>query len=117
MLIIMKFGLWLSRCGLWLTKQGMTMAGMTPLLATEVQAGEPCVYIHRILDGPYHSNDYEDEWAGPEWSTACLIVKMENNMGVLEDVEWYFEDLDDAYVWVRHFNSSIDPIKVEGDYS
>jgi hypothetical protein len=42
---------------------------------------------------------------------------MENNMGVLEDVEWYFEDLDDAYVWVRHFNSSIDPIKVEGDYS
>ena len=69
--------------------------------------------IHNVVDGPYTQMDLGYEWDGPQEAEAYLVVKLEHN-GQIEDVEWYFNTLDDAYDMVKHFKGSIEPVVIEG---
>lgn len=72
------------------------------------------VTIHSVIEGPFTPDDMEEFWDGPKGATCYLVVKLEHDEGV-QDVEWYFETLDEAYEWVKHFKVSIDPIVIEGN--
>lgn len=65
--------------------------------------------VHAILGGPFTKEDLGLEWEGPQGANTYLTVKMEAK-GSVKDVDWYFGSLDDAYVWVKHFKSSIEPL-------
>jgi len=46
-----------------------------------------------------------------EWFMIC---KTEVD-GVVEDTNFWFEDLDQAYTWQKYFTKQIEPIVIEGD--
>jgi len=98
-----------------LTRIGMRMAGLTDTTTSPVEADQS-ITIHNVIDGPYTQMDLGYEWDGPQEAEAYLVVKLEYN-NEINDVEWYFSTLDEAYVWVKHFKVSIDPIVIEGTYN
>jgi len=109
-----RFGLWLLTLGMKVARKGMTMAGLqdVPTPSNDSQS----ITIHNVIDGPYTQMDLGYEWDGPQEAGAYLVVKLEYN-NEINDVEWYFSTLDEAYVWVKHFKVSIDPIVIEGTYN
>jgi len=93
----------------------MTLAGLTDT-AKDVTSTNQSITIYNVLDGPYTQGDLGVNWDGPYEAEAYLLVKLEYG-GKVSDVEWYFSTLDEAYVWVKHFKVSIDPIVIEGNYN
>ena len=87
------------------------MVGLKAPLSTQTPTNYTA--IHNVVDGPYTQMDLGYEWDGPQEAEAYLVVKLEYN-GQIEDVEWYFNTLDDAYDMVKHFKGSIEPIVIEG---
>jgi len=110
MSIKIGIGMYLCTLGMTIARFGLDLTGVTEE-ATEDEDGPISVYC--ILDGPFTQSDVgEYGWGGPEDYEAYLLVKVEH-MGVVSDVEWYFETVEEAFVWVRHFKTSIDPIVIE----
>jgi len=107
-----KLGVWLTRYGLWLAKKGMDLSGVTDLLDT-TNSTKDCITIHSVIGGPYTQSDAGTNWQGPYEAEAYLLVKLEYDSQI-EDREWYFETVEEAFGWVRHFKTSIDPIVIEG---
>jgi hypothetical protein len=98
-------------------RKGMTMAGITevePTTTTEEPTTD--IYIHHVLEGPFTRYDFEDmdDWTGPNEAEAFLLVKISQG-DVVSDVEWYFHSVEEAFLWVRHFKGSIEPIVINGD--
>ena len=103
-----KLGLWLLTIGMKVARLGIKMSGIK---VDEVETNQS-ITIHNVLDGPYTQMDLGYEWDGPQEAEAYLVVKLEYN-NEINDVEWYFSTLDEAYVWVKHFKTSIDPIVIQ----
>ena len=105
---------------MWLTKKGIVMVGskdhLSTLEAKSLTSKTATSYtaIHRVVDGPFTQADLGYEWDGPQESEAYLLVLLEHG-GMIEEVEWYVQTLDDAYDMVKHFKGSIDPIVIQGD--
>lgn len=102
-----RIGLGIFSAGLKVARFGSSLAGIQPSQPTSYTA------IHNVVDGPFTQMDLGYEWDGPQEAEAYLVVKLEHN-GKVEDVEWYFLTLDDAYDMVKHFKGSIEPIVIEG---
>jgi len=111
-----KFGLWLIDFGLKIARKGMDISGVTDTLAERITEVPPdhSVTIHSVLDGPYTQGDLGVNWDGPYEAEAYLLVKLEYG-GKVSDVEWYFETVEEAFTWVRHFKQSIDPLVIQGN--
>ena len=105
-----KLGLWLLTIGMKISRLGMKVSG----IKVDEAEVDQSITIHNVLDGPYTQMDLGYEWDGPQEAEAYLVVKLEYN-NEINDVEWYFSTLDEAYVWVKHFKVSIDPIVIEGN--
>ena len=105
-----KLGLWLLTIGMKIARLGMKVSG----IKVDEAEVDQSITIHNVIDGPYTQMDLGYEWDGPQEAGAYLVVKLEYN-NEINDVEWYFSTLDEAYVWVKHFKVSIDPIVIEGN--
>lgn len=66
-------------------------------------------YIWGVLEGPYYSREIPDCNFPPEHT--MLVVKMSRGEEVF-DAEIWFEDIEAAYVLMKHFRSSIEPIQL-----
>jgi hypothetical protein len=62
-----------------------------------------------IIEGPIEADDIPD--SGFPSEAVCMILKASEN-GEVFDVEVWFESFDDAYTIVRHFDQTIEPIKL-----
>jgi len=101
-------GMYLCTLGMTIARFGLNLTG----LMKEDKEDSP-ISVYCVLDGPFTQSDFEEyDWGGPDDYEAYLLVKIEH-MGVVSDVEWYFETVEEAFVWVRHFKTSIDPIIIE----
>jgi hypothetical protein len=110
-----KFGLWVMDVGLRIARMGMNLSGVTDTLAETLHKDDGFL-IHNVIDGPFTREDMpEYDWAGPNEAEAYLIVKLQHN-GSVSDQEWYFETVEEAFTWVRHFKQSIEPIRIEGSF-
>ena len=108
-----KFGLWLLGFGLKLARKGMDLSGVTDTLQETNLPEGGNITVHSVLDGPFTQGDLKVNWDGPYEAEAYLLVKVEYN-GEVSDVEWYFETIEEAFVWVKHFKQSIEPLVIEG---
>ena len=108
-----RFGLWLIDFGLKISRKGMDISGVTDTLL-EPFPDDHSITIHSVLDGPYTQGDLGVNWDGPYEAEAYLLVKLECG-GKVSDVEWYFETVEEAFTWVRHFKQSIDPLVIQGN--
>lgn len=68
------------------------------------------VKIWNITQGPFHVEDVEDDNVpeGLEWMVVALV----EFDGELSEQEFWFGSFDDVQVWVKHFQSKIEPIEV-----
>lgn len=107
-----RFGLWMINLGLKIAHKGSDILGI-PFDDLIEEDEDHNVSIYCVLDGPYTQGDLGAEWDGPYEAEAYLLVKLEYD-GKVSDVEWYFETLDEAYIWVKHFKESIEPIVIKG---
>ena len=64
------------------------------------------VKVHRIIEGPFESDDEEHE----VWM-LCLAEED----GELTEIEVYFDTFDEAYAFKHHFTKSIQPIILAND--
>ena len=111
MSIKVTVGMWITSLGMNIAKAGLAMIGVHPSALDS-----DSIIIHNVLEGPFTQYDMPDEWQGPYEAEAYLVVKAEVD-GEIKDIDWYFETIEEAFVWVKHFKSSINPIVIEGgDY-
>jgi hypothetical protein len=68
----------------------------------------PVIKIWGILSGPIAVED--DEY--PDDCNHLLICKAEVD-GKMEQVHYWFDELEDANEWVSHFSKSIDPLELD----
>lgn len=83
---------------------------LEPLMnAVLPQAPTNQIIIWNVLEGPFHASEIPDSLVEEGW---CLVCQADDNneFGVSN---FWFDDLDSAYIWVRHFKSSIDPIIID----
>jgi hypothetical protein len=112
MSIKITLGMWIASLGMSMARIGLDMVGVRPSDLAE----DDSIIIHNVLEGPFTQYDLPDEWQGPYEAEAYLVVKAEVD-GEIKDIDWYFETIEEAFVWVKHFKSSIKPIVIEGgDY-
>jgi hypothetical protein len=101
-------GVWLSKLGMTIASFGLNLTGLRGSLEDD-----GLIYVHAVLEGPFtQANVPEEEWAGPEDYEAYLLVKVEIN-DEMSDIEWYFETIEEAFLWVRHFKQSMEPLIIE----
>jgi hypothetical protein len=86
---------------------GLNLTGLRESLESD-----GLIYVHEVIDGPFTQSYLEDEWDGPDDYEAYLLVKIEVDGGI-SDTEWYFETVEEAFVWVRHFKQSIEPLVID----
>ena len=109
-----NLGMWLWSSSLKVANVGKSMAiKYAPEGVFDVATNSNLI-IHRIIEGPFTQQDLGYEWTGPEDAECFLVVLLERE-GATEEVEWYFEGVEEAYAWVRHFKGSIEPIIIDGD--
>jgi hypothetical protein len=67
----------------------------------------PNLQIWGIIEGPIRAEDVED-CDYPDGAVG-MVLKVSRGKEVF-DAEFWFNDLDEAYVIMRHFQTKIDPI-------
>ena len=72
------------------------------------------VKIWGIISGPTSRDDCPNSEDWPDHSNYTLICKTEID-GEVFDTNFYFEDLDDAYIWSAHFYDNIDTLVIVDD--
>jgi hypothetical protein len=60
-----------------------------------------------IIEGPFSAEDLPDCGFPPE--STMLVLKVSRGKDVF-DAEFWFDNLDEAYVLVNHFRTSLNPI-------
>lgn len=103
-----KLGLWLLTIGMKIARLGMKVSG----IKVDEAEVDQSITIYNVISGPYTQMDLGYEWDGPQDAEAYLVVKAEVD-GEIDDIEWYFSTVDEAYEWVKHFKVSIDPIVIQ----
>jgi len=75
------------------------------------------VKVWDILAGPISVEDNENLKEFPEECQQLLICKAEVD-GEVETVHYWFETIEDANEWVKHFRASIEPLEINygGEY-
>lgn len=71
------------------------------------------VKVWGVVQGPVSVDELPDDEKVPEDMGWFMICKTEVN-GKVEDTQFWFEDLDQAYTWQKYFSKQIDPIIIEG---
>ena len=71
------------------------------------------IKVWGIVEGPKEVSE-EDEDLDPQ-SPWYMVCKAEVD-GEIHDANFWFENLDDAYRWQKHFSKTIEPIIVDEEY-
>ena len=73
------------------------------------------VKVWGVVEGPINIDEtgQRDEDT-PDDAMWYMVCKTEIE-GKIEDVNFWFEDLDDAYEWEKHFATKIEPLEVRED--
>lgn len=72
------------------------------------------VKVWGVVQGPVSIDELPDDEDTPEDMEWFMVCKTEVN-GVVEDTNFWFEDLDQAYTWQKYFTKQIEPIVIEGE--
>tara|TARA_R100001510_G_C7539624_1_gene127753 strand:- start:214 stop:462 length:249 start_codon:yes stop_codon:yes gene_type:complete len=72
------------------------------------------IKIWGVVEGPISVQDFpeQEEDEIPVGSNYVLVCKAEID-GVIEDDNFWFEDLNDAYEWKKYFSKNIEPLVVD----
>lgn len=71
------------------------------------------VKVWGVVQGPVSVDELPDDEEVPEDMGWFMVCKTEVD-GKVEDTPFWFEDLDQAYMWQKYFSKQIDPIIIEG---
>ena len=71
------------------------------------------VKVWGVVQGPVSVDELPDDEKAPEDMGWFMVCKPEVD-GKVEDTQFWFEDLDQAYTWQKYFSKQIDPIIIEG---
>jgi|TARA_R110002167_G_scaffold109195_1_gene278407 hypothetical protein len=63
------------------------------------------VKVWGVIEGPM--GRHEDDQL-----VYCNLCKIEVD-GKVEDAEYYFDNFDEAYEWVKHFQKFLEPIEID----
>ena len=70
------------------------------------------VKVWEILQGPIAVEDFKEDYEPPEGSQHLLVCRVEID-GQLEEDNFWFEDLNDAYEWVKYFSKTAEPLIID----
>jgi len=70
------------------------------------------VKIWGILEGPTVVEDFSEDYDAPEGATYYMVCKVEID-GKLEEDNFWFEDFNDAYEWVKYFKDTAEPLLLD----
>ena len=74
------------------------------------------IKVWGILEGPVNINEVdENEEDLPEDVGWFMVCKAEID-GEIQPVNFWFETMDHAYTWQKHFAKSIEPLIVDDEY-
>ena len=75
----------------------------------EAKVSSNKILIWDVLEGPIDIDDLPDEM--PEGHNFLNVCKAEVD-GEIVHINFWFETFDEAYRWVKHFQTSIEPLEV-----
>ena len=70
--------------------------------------------VWHVLSGPYHRDHVEE--APDDFSLEYMMLCKYEVDSVVKDQEFWFETFDEAYTWVTHFQTKIEPIEIPMRY-
>ena len=70
------------------------------------------IKIWEILEGPVAVEEFDSEYDAPEGSEYLLVCKVEID-GKLEEDNFWFEEFNDAYEWVKYFSKTAQPLVID----
>tara|TARA_B110000977_G_scaffold196981_1_gene278483 strand:+ start:727 stop:969 length:243 start_codon:yes stop_codon:yes gene_type:complete len=70
------------------------------------------VKIWGIIEGPTAAEDFPDSYDAPEGAAYYMVCTVEIG-GKLEEDNFWFEDFNDAYEWVKYFNNTAEPLLLD----
>ena len=76
------------------------------------------IKVWGILEGPVSLDEDEDVDAllnAPDGMCLYMVLKTEID-GKIEPANFWFETMNDAYEWQKHFSKSIEPLVVNDKY-
>jgi hypothetical protein len=73
------------------------------------------IKVWGILEGPVDIKEVDEEDNLPEDAGWFMVCKTEID-GQIQPVNFWFETMDHAYEWQKHFSKSIEPLIVEDKY-
>jgi len=68
------------------------------------------VKVWGVVSGPYHRDDVDDPNV-PDGLEYMLVCQVEVD-GEVTVSEYWFSSFEDSQVWVKHFQSKLEPIEV-----
>jgi hypothetical protein len=71
----------------------------------------PNVKIWDIIEGPISIEDLPEDEEYPEDCKYLSVVRAEID-GKMENVNYWFEDFEDAYEWSKYFEKNIEPLVI-----
>lgn len=74
-------------------------------------ADKPKIKIWGVQHGPFHKDDLEDPSHVPDDLEYFIVAKAEVD-GEIDELEFWFQNFNDAWAVVKHFQTKIDPIEV-----
>ena len=70
------------------------------------------IKIWGITAGPIAVEDFDEVYDVPEGSTHYMVCTVEID-GKLEEDNFWFEDFNDAYEWVKYFSKTAEPLLLD----
>ena len=70
------------------------------------------IKIWGITAGPIAVEDFDEDYDIPEGSTHYMVCTVEVD-GALEEDNFWFEDFNDAYEWVKYFSKTAEPLLLD----
>jgi|TARA_R110000803_G_scaffold60685_2_gene120056 hypothetical protein len=67
------------------------------------------IKIWGIIEGPTSVSEFNEDYEVPEGSEYFMLCKVEID-GELEADNFWFEDFNDAYEWVKYFSNTAEPL-------
>ena len=73
------------------------------------------IKIWGITEGPYSIDEMPDNEEYPEGSEYFVVCKVEID-GKIEEVNFWFDEMDDIYEWKKYFSQNIEPLEIDENY-
>ena len=73
------------------------------------------IKVWAIVEGPKEITEEDEDLEAPEFAAWYMVCKAEID-GEMHDANFWFENLNDAYDWQKHFSRTIEPITVNEQY-